>query len=185
VARVPFNGLHTNPIPPSASPGAPTTMNRKLISLTAVAAVAAASFAPAAGAADAAPAQKLDVTGAYLYLDHNDASKQDFVRVVFRTADDLPRRSDGAIQAGVSIDGFAHSIGSVNAAQPTQPIYTGAAEVKGHAITALNGKSVRKGAKVGRSFTVRFFTRDGQHVTKKLTLRAERKGDDTGKPLSR
>lgn len=160
-------------------------MNRKFLSLTAVAAVAAASFAPAAGAADSAPAQKLDVTGAYLYLDHEKASGQDFVRVVFRTADDLPRRYDGAIQAGVSIDGFSHSIGSVKPGPPTQPIYTGAAEVKGHSITALNGKDVRKGAKVGRSFTVRFFTRDGQHVTKKMTLRAERKGDDAGTPLSR
>ena len=157
-------------------------MNRKLLSLTAVAAVAAAAFAPAAGAADSAQAQKLDITGAYLYLDHEKASGQDFVRVVFRTADDLPRRYDGAIQAGVSIDGVSHSIGSV---RNGQPIYTGAAEVKGHSITALNGKDGRKGAKVGRSFTVRFFTRDGQHVTKKMTLRAERKGDDAGKPLSR
>jgi hypothetical protein len=66
-----------------------------------------------------------------------------------------------------------------------QPVYTGATEVKGHSITALNGKLIRKGAKVGRSFTVRFFPRDGQHVTKKMTLRAERKGDDAGKPLSR
>ena len=155
-------------------------MNRRLISLTALAAVAATSLAPAAGAAEA-PAPKLDVTGAYLYLDHEPASDQDFVRVVFRTADDLPRRADGAIQAGISIDGFSHSIGSV---QKGQPIYTGAAEVKGHSITALNGKDIRKDARVGRSFTVRFFTRDGQRVTKKMTLRAERKGDDTGKPLS-
>jgi hypothetical protein len=154
-------------------------MTRKFLSLTAV---AAASLAPAAGAADTpAPASTLKVTGAYLYLDHNEASNQDFVRVVFRTASELPRRSDGAIQAGVSIDGFSHSIGS---AKKGAPIYTGAAEVKGHSITALNGTSVRKGAKVGRSFTVRFFTRDGQKVTKKMTLRAERKGDDTGKPLS-
>jgi hypothetical protein len=156
-------------------------MNRKLISLTALAAVAATSLAPAAGAAEA-PAPKLDVTGAYLYLDHEPASDQDFVRVVFRSADDLPRRGDGAIQAGVSIDGVTHSIATV---KKGQPIYTGASEVKGHSITALNGKDIRKGAKVGRSFTVRFFTRDGQHVTKKMTLRAERKGDDTGKPLSR
>ena len=64
-------------------------------------------------------------------------------------------------------------------------IYTGAAEVKGHSISSLDGNAVaRKGAKVGRSYTVRFFTRDGQKVTKKMTLRAERKGDDTGKPLS-
>ncbi|MGZ4271420.1 MAG: hypothetical protein ACXVSX_19695 [Solirubrobacteraceae bacterium] len=160
-------------------------MTRKFLSLAALAAVAAASFAPAAGAADSAPAQKLDVSGAYLYLDHDSASNQDFVRVVFRTATDLPRRSDGAIQAGVSIDGFSHSIAAVKTAQPTQPVYAGAAEVKGHSITALNGKDIRKGAKVGRSFTVRFFTRDGQHVTKKMTLRAERKGDDAGKPLGR
>jgi hypothetical protein len=158
-------------------------MTRKFLSLTAVAAVAAASFAPAAGAAySPASDYKLDVTGAYLYLDHEKASNQDFVRVVFRTADDLPRRYDGSIQAGVSIDGFSHSIGAV---KKGAPIYTGAAEVKGNSITALNGKSIRKGAKVGRSYTVRFFTRDGQRVTKKMTLRAERKGDDAGKPLSR
>jgi hypothetical protein len=158
-------------------------MNRKILSLGAAAAVAAASFAPTAGAA-ASPASdyKLDVTGAYLYLDHEKASDQDFVRVVFRTADDLPRRYDGAIQAGVSIDGVTHSIGSV---KKGQPIYTGASEVKDHSITALNGESIRKGVKVGRSYTVRFFTRDGQRVTKKMTLRAERKGDDAGKPLTR
>jgi hypothetical protein len=157
-------------------------MTRKFASLAALAAVAAASLAPVAGAADSAPAQKLDVSGAYLYLDHDSASKQDFVRVVFRTANDLPRRYDGSIQAGISIDGITHSIGAV---KKGQPVYTGATEVKGHSITALNGKLIRKGAKVGRSFTVRFFTRDGQHVTKKMTLRAERKGDDAGKPLSR
>jgi hypothetical protein len=157
-------------------------MHRKALSLTALAAVAGASFAPVAGAADSpAPASTLKVTGAYLYLDHIEASKQDFVRVVFRTAEDLPRRGDGAIQAGVSIDGISHSIGS---AKKGAPIYTGAAEVKGNSIAALNDTLIRKGAKVGRSFTVRFFTRDGQHVTKKLTLRAERKGDDSGKPLS-
>jgi hypothetical protein len=157
-------------------------MTRKLVSLTALAAVAAASLAPVAGAANTPPAQKLDVTGAYLYLDHEKASGQDFVRVVFRTAEDLPRRSDGAIQAGVSIDGLSHSIGAV---QKGAPIYTGAAEVKGHSIAALNGKDIRKGARIGRSFTVRFFTRDGQRVTKRMTLRAERKGDDAGRPLSR
>jgi hypothetical protein len=155
-------------------------MTRKLISLGAAAAVAATALAPAAGAAES-PAPSLKVTGAYLYLDHNAGSKQDFVRVVFRTASDLPRRADGSIQAGVSIDGISHSIGSVKRGAP---VYTGAAEVKGHSITALNDKTIRKGAKLGRSFTVRFFTRDGQTVTKKMVLRAERKGDDAGKPLT-
>jgi hypothetical protein len=159
-------------------------MTRRLLSLTAVAAVAAASFAPVAGAADTpAPAPKLKVTGAYLYLDHNEASDQDFVRVVFRTASELPRRYDGAIQAGISIDSLSHSIG---VAKNRTTIYTGAAEVKGGSIASLAGNGVaRKGAKVGRSYTVRFFTRDGQRVTKKMVLRAERKGDDVGKPLSR
>jgi hypothetical protein len=138
-------------------------MTCKLISLGAAAAVAATALAPAAGAAEN-PAPTLKVTGAYLYLDHNAASKQDFVRVVFRTASELPRRSDGSIQAGVSIDGVSHSVGS---ARRGSTLYTGAAEVKGHSITALNGKQIRKGAKIGRSFTVRFFTRDGQKVIKK------------------
>src|SRR5262249_9111030 len=111
-------------------------MYRKLLTLTATAAVAATALAPAAGAADS-PTPNLKIEAAYLYLDHNDASDQAFVRVVYRTADDLPRRADGAIQAGVSIDGFSHSVGSV---KKGQPIYTGAAEVKDHSITALNGK---------------------------------------------
>ena len=43
----------------------------------------------------------------------------------------------------------------------------------------------REGGDEGPALTVRLFTRDGQRVTKKMTLRAERKGDDAGKPLSR
>jgi hypothetical protein len=156
-------------------------MIRKLISVGAVAAVAATALAPAAGAADNA-APPLKVTGAYLYLDHNSASKQEFVRVVFRTASDLPRRSDGLIQAGVSIEGVGHSIGT---ARKGAPIYTGASEVKGHSIPKSTGPGTvtREGAKIGRTYKVVIETRDGQKVTKNLKLRAERKGDDSGKPL--
>ena len=156
-------------------------MHRKLLTIGTTAAVAAAALAPGAGAADpSTPA--LEVTGAYLYLDHNDASGQKFVRVVFRTASALPRRYDGSIQAGASIEGVSHSIGSV---KKGATIYTGASEVKGGSIPAWDGgKLKRKGAKLGRSFTVAFFTRDGQKVTKTLVLRAERPGDDTGKPLA-
>jgi hypothetical protein len=156
-------------------------MYRKLLTFTATAAVAATALAPAAGAADAA-ASTLKVTGAYLYLDHLAASKQEFVRVVFRTQSPLPRRYDGSIQAGAGIDGVNHSIGS---ARKGAPIYTGASEVKGGSIATTDGtgKVTRKGAKIGRTFTVTFFTRDGQKVTKKLVLRAEHKGDDSGKPL--
>jgi hypothetical protein len=158
-------------------------MTRKLISLGAAAAIAATALAPAAGAADNAAAP-LKVTGAYLYVDHLAASNQDFVRVVFRTANDLPRRSDGMIQAGVSIEGVGHSLGT---ARKGAPIYTGASEIKGHSIPESDGagKVTRVGAKVGRTYTVVISTRDGQKVTKHLKLRAERKGDDSGKPLVR
>jgi hypothetical protein len=157
-------------------------MHRKLISLGAAAAVAATALAPAtAGAADNA-ATPLKVTGAYLYVDHEAASNQDFVRVVFRTASPLPRRYDGMIRAGVSIEGVGHSIST---ARKGAPIYSGASEIKGHSIPRNTGpgKVTRVGAKVGRQYTVVFQTSDGQKVTKKLTLRAERKGDDSGKPL--
>jgi hypothetical protein len=156
-------------------------MYRKLLTIGATAAVAAAALAPGAGAADTAT-PTLDVKGAYLYLDHDAASGQKLVRVVFRTASALPRRYDGSIQAGTAIEGISHSIGSV---KKGAPIYTGASEVKGGSIPRLvGGKVTRKGARIGRSFTVRFFTRDGQQITKKLVLRAERPGDDTGKPLA-
>jgi hypothetical protein len=157
-------------------------MHRKLVSLGAAAAVAATALVPTgAGAADNA-ATPLKVTGAYLYVDHLAGSNQDFVRVVFRTASKLPRRSDGMIQAGVSIEGVGHSIST---ARKGAPIYTGASEIKGHSIPRNTGAGnvTRVGAKVGRKYTVVFETRDGQKVTKKLTLRAERKGDDSGKPL--
>jgi hypothetical protein len=42
---------------------------------------------------------------------------------------------------------------------------------------------VRKGAKIGRRFTVKVTTRDGQTATKRLTLTRERRGDDRGKRL--
>lgn len=155
------------------------TFRRILTAATAAAVVSAAAFAPAGNAASTAPT--LEVTGAYAYVDNIAASKQRFVRVVFETASDLPRRGDGSIQAGVSIDGVNHSIGT---AKRGTRCYTGASEIKGGSIATLrDGDVVRKGAKIGRTFTVKVFTRDGQSVTKKLTLRAERKGDDSGKPL--
>jgi hypothetical protein len=156
-------------------------MHRKLLTIGTTAAVAAAALAPGAGAADP-PTPTLKDTGAYLYLDHDGASKQNFVRVVFRTASALPRRYDGSIQAGASIDGVAHSIGS---AKKGATIYTGASEVKGGSVPSWDGsKLTRKAAKVGRSFSVLISTRDGQKVTRNLVLRAERPGDDTGKPLT-
>jgi hypothetical protein len=155
---------------------------RKILTLaTASAVVGAGALAPV-GSADGETTDTLKVTGAYAYVDTIAASKQKFVRVVFETASELPRRSDGAIRAGIEIEGVGHSIST---ARRGTTIYAGAAEIKGGSIAAMkDGDVVRKGAKIGRTFTVKFFTRDGQSVTKKLKLRAERKGDDTGRPLS-
>ena len=152
------------------------------ISLATACAVIAAGALASTGSAAAEDAQEpLKVTGAYAYVDTIAASKQKFVRVVFETADALPRRSDGAIRAGISIDGVSHSISS---AKRGTRCYAGAAEIKGGSIATLKDEQVvRKGAKIGRAFTVKVFTRDGASVTKKLKLRAARKGDDTGRPL--
>ena len=152
---------------------------RILTAATAFAVLGAAAAAPVGSAAGSAPALK--VTGAYAYVDTIAASKQKFVKVVFRTSAALPRRADGSIQAGVRIDGVSHSIST---AKRGTRCYTGAAEIKGGSIATLkDGDVVRKGARIGRTFTVEVFGRDGQSVTRRLTLRAERRGDDAGRPL--
>ena len=155
------------------------TLRRVLTTAAATAVAGAAAFVPAGQAADSA--STLKITGAYAYVDTISASKQKFVKVVFRTSADLPRRGDGALRAGVSIEGVNRSIST---ARRGTRCYTGAAEIKGGSIASLkDGKVVRKGAKLGRRFTVKLFTRDGQSVTKTLKLRSERRGDDSGKPL--
>jgi hypothetical protein len=156
-------------------------MTRKLLSLTAAAAVAVAAPASATVAADA-PAVPLKVTGAYLFIDHEKASQQDFVRVVFRTASPLPRRFDGLIRAGAKIDGVGHSLGT---AKRGSTCYTAASEIKGGSVPSIgaDGQVRRKGAKAGRSFKVVIETQDGQKVQRTLKLRTARKGDASGKPL--
>ena len=42
---------------------------------------------------------------------------------------------------------------------------------------------MRKGAKLGRTFTVVVATRDGESRPLRLKLRAERRGDANGRPL--
>ena len=155
------------------------TIRRILTTATATAVAGAAAFTATGNAADTAPTLK--VTGAYAYVDTIAASKQKLLTVVFRTAGDLRRRSDGAIRAGVSIEGVNRSISTTKRGSRC---YQGTAEIKDGSIAALkDGDVVRKRAKLGRTFTVKVFTRDGQSVTKKLKLRAERKGDASGKPL--
>jgi hypothetical protein len=141
----------------------------KLVALTVTATAAVGALAPAAGA-QSSPAQPLKVSKAYLVKTH--IGKQDFVKLVFKTADPLTRRYDGSIQAGASIEGVNHSIGS---AKKGSTWYTALSEIKGGTIATTrpnSGKVTRKGAKVGRTYTVKMFTRDGQSVTRTLKLRA-------------
>jgi hypothetical protein len=142
----------------------------KLISLTVAAVAATAALAPAAGA-QTTPTQPLKIEGAYLAKTH--IGKQDFVQLVFKTAAPLTRRYDGSIQAGASIEGVNHSIGS---AKKGTNWYTALSEIKGGSIATTKpdgGTVIRKGAKVGRSYAVKMFTRDGQSVTRTLKLRAK------------
>jgi hypothetical protein len=156
------------------------TMNRTLASLTA-AAVAAGALAPAAATADYAT-PKLQLKGAYLATEHLSASHQDFVRAVFRTAKPLPRRFDGLIHASGAIDGVGHSLGT---ARRGTTCYTFLVPIKGGSIAVSDGNDgiERKGAKIGRKFTLTVELRDGTKVTRTLKLRAKKAGDASGKPL--
>ena len=155
-------------------------MHRKLIALTTAACATAAVAVPTAGAQDtsAAPVQ---LDGAYLYVDSFAPANQRFVRVVFKTAEPLPRRGDGAIRAAGEIDGVNHSLGS---AKRGTACYMAASVIKGGSIATLrNNETGRKGAEIGRTFTIKVTTRDGQSATKRLELTRERRGDDHGKRL--
>jgi hypothetical protein len=155
-------------------------MHRKLIALTTAACAAAAVAVPTAGAQDA-PAAPLKIDSAYLYVDSFAPANQRFVRVVFKTAEPLPRRGDGAIRAAGAIDGVNHSLGS---AKRGSTCYTAASVIKGGSIATLrDNETGRKGAKIGRTYTVKVTTRDGQSATKRLKLTRERRGDDHGKRL--
>jgi hypothetical protein len=104
------------------------------------------------------------------------------VKLVFRTAEPFVRRYDGSIQGGAAIEGVNGSIGT---ARKGLPIYTREQVIKdGKIAQSTGGGHVRKiAARIGRSYKITVFTRDGQKVTRTLKLRAERAGDDSGRPL--
>jgi hypothetical protein len=158
-------------------------MSSKLVSLTATAAVAAAAFAPAAGATDQSTSTPIKVQGAYAYIDHLYPHNTPYLRVVFRTSAPLPRRFDGLIRAAGAIDGQPHSISTV---RKPQSIYTVISPIRDGKITTIHGSQVAKRtAKVGRTYTFTLTVQGGQRVNEKVTLRAERKGDDSGRALVR
>src|SRR3954467_5128969 len=141
-------------------------MHRKLITLLGTTAMAGAALAPAVASADYAPSTKLNVTASYAYVDHIAASKQAFVRVVFKTAKPLPRRYDGLIRAAGYIDGVGHSLAT---ARKGTTWYAAASEIKGGSIATVDhGSVVRKGVKVGAGYLFNVTTKDGKSFTKTL-----------------
>jgi hypothetical protein len=92
-----------------------------------------------------------------------------FERVVVRLAEPIARRGDGAIRATISIDGVNVSVAGVR-----------------HGTTCYTGAVVlKKKAKLGKAVQVGVALRDGDgKATEKGKLRAERPGDDHGRPAA-
>jgi hypothetical protein len=157
-------------------------MNLRTLSLAAATALSAAAIVPTAGAADAGAAPVLRLEGAYAYVQHIRASHQVFVRVVFRTGADLPRRYDGLIRAGGAIEGVGHSVAT---ARRGTRCYAVAGEIKGGRIPVLgaDGTLSHKRATLGARYRFELATKDGQSASGTLKLRAARPGDDSGRPL--
>jgi len=157
-------------------------MTRKLATL----ALTAAALAPAsalASSSDAARPPLPKVTGAYFYVDHEGAAG-DYAHIVFRTAEPIARGSQNSLQAGVAVEGVQYSVGTVN---KVHNIYGAFVPIKGHSIPArtADGAPKRIGARLGRAFKVVVMGRDGTKFARTVTLRAERRGDDGGRPLAR
>lgn len=160
-------------------------MPRKLIpAVTAL--LAAAALVPAAGAVaqDAATTTpSIEITGAYAYVDNALGDGKTYASVVFRTADPLPRRHDGMIRASGSLDGTAHSLGSVRGKDgKTRNLYSFLVQIRNGKIAGTKGKS----AKLGTRHTVVVFARGTNgdiSDTATVTLRKKRTGDRSGKPL--
>ena len=115
-------------------------------------------IAPVAGAADSPPLHRApEGDGAYLYLDHNDAASG-LVRVVFRTATTCASRRRR--HPGRRLD--RRHLALDRRREEGRADLHRAGQGQGHSIAALDGTSIRKGAKVGRSYAVRIFTRDAR-----------------------
>ena len=139
----------------------------------------AAAVGVASGSAQAA--QTLPLKGAYLYVDRLPSSGRSVVRLVFRTARPLPRRSDGGLRAAALIENVGHS---VRPAKRGSTCYMSASPVEGGSIPTISGNSVvRKGAKPGSTFAVQVLTNAAQSRTLRLKLRTERAGYHAGRPL--
>jgi hypothetical protein len=160
-------------------------MRRTLIaSLTAL--TAATALVPAAGAlaADApTTVASLDVTKAYAYVDNDLGDGKTYASVVFKTAGELPRRFDGMIRAGASLDGTGHSVGSVRGQHgKAAHCYTINVQIRNGKIVGPKGKRAKIGSKHTLVVTARGTDGDlSDSIT--VTLKKRQTGDRSGKPL--
>jgi hypothetical protein len=157
-------------------------MTPKFKSLAALATIAV--LAPAAGAVaqDATTTPSLKVKGAYAYVENNLGDKKDYIAVVFKTANVLPRRFDGMLRAGGALDGTGHSIGSVKG--KNSKCYTFYVRVLDGKIHGKDGKvSAKRGTTHELTVSARG-TEGDLTASKQVTIRAKRAGDSAGKPLA-
>jgi hypothetical protein len=156
--------------------------------LTAIAALTAVAAGPAAGAmaqADApATVPSIEITKAYAFKTSSYADGKTYAQVVFKTAGELPRRFDGMIRAGGALDGTGHSISAVRGKHgKATNCYTFLAKINDGRIAGPQGRKAGVGSRHTVKVTARGTTADISDSVS-VTLRRQRPGDLSGKPLA-
>jgi hypothetical protein len=156
-------------------------MTPKLLPTITALAATAATFAPGAAQAQApTTVSSLDVVKAYAFVNRNLPDHKVYAQVVFKTAHQLPRRFDGLIRAGGALDGTGHSLGSVGGRKTR--CYTALFRIVDGRIAGPHGKKASLGSKHTLVVTARG-TNGDLSDSMSVTLRAQRAGDVSGKPL--
>lgn len=160
-------------------------MSRKTITaLTALAATAVLAPAAAIAQSDAGTTvDSVELKGVYSYPESY-ADGKPLIATVFRTEEALPRRFDGMIRAGASLDGLTSSVGSVKGKHgKSKHCYVILTRV-------VDGKIAAKktSAKVGSKHTFKVTARgtSGEDVSDQqsnLTITKKKTGDRSGKRL--
>jgi hypothetical protein len=155
--------------------------------VTAIATLTAVAAGPATGAmaqSDApATVPSIKITKAYAFKTSGLGDGKTYAKVVFRTADELPRRFDGMIRAGGALDDTGHSVGSVRGRHgKAANCYTILARIQDGRIAGPHGRKASIGSRHTLRVTARGTT-DDISDTMSVTLRKQRAGDMSGKPL--
>jgi hypothetical protein len=156
-----------------------------LTALCAVGAIVGAAPASGATAQSDAPTtvSKVEITGAYAYRTSILGDGKTYASVVFKTADQLPRRFDGMLRASAALDGTGHSIASVRGRHgKAANCYTALFRIMDGKIAGPKGKKASIGSKHAFKLTARG-TNGDIGDTAAVTLRRQKAGDVSGRPL--